>query len=362
MPNDVTTVVVISCPQDMHAHAMCEALERKGTRALFLFTPDFPQRLGLTITPAAKGPILAFAGPTREELGPNCASVWLRRPYFAKVPEDFEEHDRKIIVRECRDMRLSFFDLLCPSALWVNPLHSLLTERCKPTQLVAAQQCGFKIPQTLISNDPGEIVAFVQAANGPVVYKTFNSLVPTSILTADLLADRELLRWTPGIYQHYVKKDHELRLTVIGRRVFAARINSQQTLRGKIDWRDAQWQARGRESDLTFEPASLPRAIALACRRLVHALGLAYAAIDLIVTPEGEYVFLEANASGQFLWIDHEVGLPLLDAMSEMLIQGTQRYRWNHRTPRVRFDSTFLEAVERRRNTSMAEHVSDLAL
>ena len=267
-----------------------------------------------------------------------------------------------MIERECRDMRSSFLDLLCPSGLWVNPLASLFKEHWKPSQLVAAQRCGMKIPTTLVSNDPAEILAFVECAGGPVVYKTFNSFVSTSLVTPDLLSEPDLLRWTPGIYQHYVQKDHELRVTVIGLRVFAVRINSQQTLRGKIDWRDAQWQLRGGSSDLTLEPATLPQRVRQACLRLVRTLGLAYGAIDLIVTTAKEYVFLDVNPSGQFLWIEHEVGLPLLDALAEMLTQGRLDYTWDLRRPALRFDSGLVEAAEKRREKSMNEHVSDLQI
>ncbi len=45
------TVLILSCPQDLHAHAVCEAIERKGSRALILYTTDFPSRAGLTVIP-----------------------------------------------------------------------------------------------------------------------------------------------------------------------------------------------------------------------------------------------------------------------------------------------------------------------
>lgn len=340
---------------------MCEALERKGARPRFVYTPDFPGSTSLTIKPSAPDPILFADGPERMEFGTDCASVWLRRPFYASVPEDFDQDDRKMIDRECRHMRESFFDLLCPSALWVNPFSTYHLERCKPTQLVVAQRCGLKVPPTLISNDPREIVAFCKAADGRgAIYKTFSAFVATSLLTEELLADPDVLRWTPGIYQHYVEKDHELRVTVIGSRLFPLRINSQQTVRGTIDWREAQLIPRGKAGDLTFEPVVLPRPIREACRRIIRTLGLAYGAIDLIVTPDGEYVFLEVNPSGQFLWAEYEAGLPLLDAMSEMLIQGTVNYKWNSRAPRVRFDAEFLETARARERRSLDEHVCDV--
>jgi hypothetical protein len=300
---------------------------------------------------------LVFADGTRRELGGEFSSVCLRRTPFAHAPAEFEEEDRETIERECRHMRRSFFDLLCPLALWVNPLSG--HESAKPTQLVAAQRCGFKIPSTIVTNDPAEIMAFVREAPGPVIYKTFGGIVPTTVLTADLLAEPELLRWTPGIYQHYVQKDHELRVTVIGRRVFAVRINSQATARGQIDWREAQRTPRGKTCDLTLEPAALPAAVEARCLRLMKALGLVYGAIDLIVTPRQEHVFLEVNPAGQFLWIESAVGLPLLDAMSELLIQGTPQYDWNPKAPGLRFDADFEKAVEVRQAEILADHARE---
>jgi hypothetical protein len=36
----------------------------------------------------------------------------------------------------------------------------------------------------------------------------------------------------------------------------------------------------------------------------MDAMALRFGAIDLIVTPAGDYVFLEVNEMGQFLWIE----------------------------------------------------------
>lgn len=354
------TIIILSCPQDLHAHAMCVALERKGARPRLLYTPDFPERLGLTIAVDEKGAVLSSHAEVREEFGAECRSVWYRRPFFGKVPEDFDEADRLVVERESRDLRLSFFDLLCPAALWVNPLDSVLREHCKPTQLVIAQKCGFLAPPTLVSNDPDEIVTFAERFEGRVVYKSFNALVPTSVLGANMLSDREALRWTPGIYQPLIEKAYEIRVTIVGRRIFATRINSQETERGKVDWREAQWQMPGQRSDLTFGRCKLPDSIRRSCLRLMKALGLVYGALDLIVTPDGQYLFLEINPSGQFLWVDHEVGYPLLDAMAEMLIQGRCDYAWSPRTAQIHFDSELLKVAEERERQSMALHVSEL--
>ena len=350
-------VIIFSVPQDTHAHAMCEAIERKGGEAAIYYTTDFPERLGLTIRPARPSAALAAHDFLRRELGAECRAVWLRRVSSTAAPSTFEDRDRAIIDLECRQMRRSFLEVLCPAAFWVNPLHR--QEPSKPAQLVAALRCGFQVPRTLASNDPAEILAFVRAAPGPVVFKTFCSLAPTTVVTEELIAEPELLRWTPGIYQHYVEKHYEVRVTVVGNRVFAVRIDSQATARGKVDWREAQRTPGGRPSDLTFETVALPGFIEECCQRLMRSLGLVYGTIDLILTPARKHVFLEVNPSGQFLFADSEAGVPILDALAQMLLAGRRDYEWDPASPGVRFDSEFEKTVEARQAKAMAERVGD---
>jgi glutathione synthase/RimK-type ligase-like ATP-grasp enzyme len=49
------------------------------------------------------------------------------------------------------------------------------------------------------------------------------------------------------------------------------------------------------------------------------ALRLTFGAIDLIQTNTGEYVFLEINPSGQWLWLDDMLGLGISDTMADWL-------------------------------------------
>ena len=48
----------------------------------------------------------------------------------------------------------------------------------------------------------------------------------------------------------------------------------------------------------------------------MKTVGLAFAAIDMVETPGGDFVFLEMNPSGQWLWIDDKLGLDISDAVT----------------------------------------------
>jgi glutathione synthase/RimK-type ligase-like ATP-grasp enzyme len=54
-------------------------------------------------------------------------------------------------------------------------------------------------------------------------------------------------------------------------------------------------------------------------------LGLVYGAIDMRLTPEGEYVFLEINPTGQWLFIEAATGQPIAAAFADLLIQHDVR-------------------------------------
>jgi glutathione synthase/RimK-type ligase-like ATP-grasp enzyme len=52
----------------------------------------------------------------------------------------------------------------------------------------------------------------------------------------------------------------------------------------------------------------------------MRRLGLAYGAIDLIETPEGGHVFLEVNPGGEWGMLEHDLGLPISEAIADALL------------------------------------------
>jgi hypothetical protein len=49
-------------------------------------------------------------------------------------------------------------------------------------------------------------------------------------------------------------------------------------------------------------------------------MGLRYGAADLILSTAGEYVFLEINAGGQFLFVEIHGEIPISEAIADALI------------------------------------------
>ena len=109
-------------------------------------------------------------------------------------------------------------------------------------------------------------------------------------------------------------KDVEIRVTVVGDKVFAAEIHSQVNEEAKYDWRTVS------PRKIPHFVHKLPDEIETACVALTTMLGLNFSAIDLIKKPDGEYIFLEINSNGQWLWIEDITGLKIADAIAEALM------------------------------------------
>ena len=54
----------------------------------------------------------------------------------------------------------------------------------------------------------------------------------------------------------------------------------------------------------------------------MRGLSLTYGALDFIVTPDGEHVFLEINPSGQWGWIEEATGLAITNTIVDLLVEG----------------------------------------
>ncbi len=226
------------------------------------------------------------------------------------------------IEREWRST-LGSLSAFTPQAFWINPRSVDLLARDKPVQLRAAQQAGFAIPPTCISNDPQAVDGFVRAGSERSIYKPvtwYADLPDRFIFTSQIDLDEveggaEEIRVAPGIFQRRIRKEYEVRATLVGESVFAVRIDSQVLEGAELDWRRRQHQ-------LQYSLHSLPDEVCERLLRLQRRLGLIYGAYDLIVTPENEHVFLEVNPLGQWLWLERLTGLPISRALAEALVQG----------------------------------------
>ena len=111
-------------------------------------------------------------------------------------------------------------------------------------------------------------------------------------------------------------KAYELRVTMVDDAVFCRRIDSQASERSEVDWRRYDF-AQAPHTLVDAEPD-----VGRSLRELKRIAGLRYAAIDLLVTPEGATYFLDLDPSGQFGWIEDLTGAPITATLCDALARG----------------------------------------
>jgi hypothetical protein len=276
---------------------------------------DLPDRATLTIDYDGGSPRLEYArdgGPPLDLR--TLRSVWWRRPQPPAPSGIGDLGVRAFTLNEWDEAVHGLWQLL--DTRWVNdPVRDQVAAR-KALQLAVAADVGLAVPATLVTSDPDRARAFIDSRNGTqTIFKTFSCTHEiwreTRLVRPDELPLLDSVRLAPVIFQEYVPADVDLRITVVGKRVFAAAIHSQET-DYPTDFRMSLGQAE-------VEAVDLPRDVEERLLALMARLGLAYGAVDMRHTPEGEHVFLEVNTAGEFLFVEERTGQPIARALAELL-------------------------------------------
>ena len=200
----------------------------------------------------------------------------------------------------------------------------------KEEQLKRAVQNGLLIPPTCISNDPSTVKNFIAQYDGKVITKMQHSfaiyreqeemVVFTNELPETSYAHLDTLQYCPMVFQQKIDKQLELRVTIVGDKVFAFSIDSQKNENAQVDWRK-----EGRTMVYDWQPYTLPATIQQQLLSFMDGYGLNYGAIDLILTPDDQYYFLEVNAAGEYFWLDRLCSFAISKQIADVLMGNAFR-------------------------------------
>lgn len=312
-------ILIISSADDVHAQAVLNELRSLGaadTRILNL--SDFPTQMTLRMTMRnGAAPDFRLTFPDGAVVPMSAVkAVWWRRPQSFNPPAQITDpHVRHFAMSEAATAFQGMWQ--SSSALWVNNIVNDAAAAHKPWQLKLAHELGLTIPDTLITNDPQEARQFWRQYPGEVIYKAFSASAfawrETRILKPEEESLADSVQYAPVIFQRYVPAVFDLRITAVGGQLFASEAHSQQG-EYKVDVRF--------NTHIPYKPHQLPAEIERKLLMLMTRLGLEYGAIDMRLTPAGQYVFLEINPAGQFLYVEHHAGLPIAAAMARHLLRG----------------------------------------
>lgn len=320
------TVLILTQEFDPTVDPVITTLTERGARVARIDLSYFPRRLTVTTSDFGEPRRLLHDRETGRVVDlDQLASVWYRRPTAFDFGPDMSAPEREFARREA--MQGVGGILRATDCLWVNRPDVDAVSELKPYQLDLARRLGMRVPRTLMTNDPKEVSDLLATADRPIAYKAFTGGVihypgafPAGLLTTvvgdELREHLDRVGHTMCMFQEYVDKAYEVRLTVMGNTYFPVTIDSQATEETKADW-------RGLSSTMPYGPyRPLPDEVVKKTQALMAELGAVYGAVDFIVTPDGEYVFLEVNPMGQFMWMHHDLGLPMGDHLADLLMTG----------------------------------------
>ncbi|MEY9838589.1 hypothetical protein [Streptacidiphilus sp. EB103A] len=277
-----------------------------------------------------KGGVLSADYEGVSILPEHLSAAWYRKIASFGLPDAGKQLAKQLYMNnEVRALHDTIWPQFYPEGVWLSSPAKLAKADRKLGQLLIAHEIGFEVPDTVVSSDWDAIAeALLPDGRARIIVKMMRGVIsegntvkalPTTIL--DKMRVDEIKDATspfPGLYQPYVEKAREWRVTVVGSEVFPAAIYTDA--KAKDDWRKHQ-----NGTGVQFRKGDLPEGIAELCIQYLEAMGLGFGAFDFIERPDGSIVFLECNANGQYGWLEEDLGLPISGAIAAELVRIAQQ-------------------------------------
>ncbi|WBO68280.1 ATP-grasp ribosomal peptide maturase [Streptomyces camelliae] len=310
------TVLILTSEEDVTADMVVLRLGEAGVPVVRLDPADLTNGVALSgeyVQGACRGH-LSVGGRLVSMSG--LRSVWVRRPGTAAARA---VHPSAWLTEESAQALYGM--LRCTDARWMNHPDAAQRARHKPWQLRHAQHCGLPVPATLITTFPQAAREF--AARYPdLVVKPVSGAhpqeppraVPTSRVAPD--TDFAAVAFGPTLLQRRIAKRADVRLTVVGDTLLAARKPTAP------DAHPDDVDVRFAPSVSPWLPAQVPPSVAEGVRRYMRGAELAYGAFDFAEDADGIWWFLECNQSGQFGFVEMDTGQPIAATIANWLAAG----------------------------------------
>lgn len=326
----MTVLIVTKSNDNDCVPTVIRAIEQRGGRAFRLDTDLFPTKLRTVIQCDPNTDHVTLESPSDKINLREVSAIWYRRTRFGgEIPESMDKQLRNASIGECQATLHGL--IASTNAFRMDPVAVFRHASNKQLQLQIARQLGLQTPRTLTTNDPDAVRAFAKHCEAGIITKMLSSfaifdnegaenVVFTTPLEPGDLEDLSGLRYCPMIFQERIPKKRELRVTIVGDRLFTASIDPSILARAKHDWR--------REGTYLMEHwkhHDLPADVASRLLRMMDFFDLNYGAADLILTPDDRYVFLEVNPVGEYFWLELHPGLRISEAIAEVLLGRAPR-------------------------------------
>ncbi|HLO89313.1 MAG TPA: MvdC family ATP-grasp ribosomal peptide maturase [Nostocaceae cyanobacterium] len=302
---------------------VADAISKRGAKPFRLDTDKFPLMIELQATLSKTGSYHKLKYGDNSVNSEQVKAVWMRRFWQPNLGKELAPQFQQACIRESMATLEGFWDSL-RTARWIDDLQRIKAAENKLLQLRIASEEGLTIPLTLVTNSAEEAREFFSVLQGKMVTKLLTPLsysmqgssffMYTSVVKEEDLQDAEKLRYCPMVFQEQISKQLELRSVFINGHFFVGALDASRYAESTQDWR------RGTNEVCIWKTHQLPPEIAKKLTAFMARLGLSFGAIDLIVTPAGEYVFLEVNPTGEWGMLERDLDYPISEAIADALL------------------------------------------
>jgi glutathione synthase/RimK-type ligase-like ATP-grasp enzyme len=320
-------ILIATNKEDITADLVVLRFREHNVRYARFNTEDFPHQVGLTWRIRQQVSDVRLRLPMAHIDLADVSAIWFRRPVSPKIaPAVADPAAREFAQRESaaalRNLWAHF------GGFWVSHPTRIAAAEQKLVQLAEAARHGLDTPETMLTSCPSDARAFIEAhreivakplKRGYIEHDGHASVIYTTLLTDEDRARLDQVQFAPTLFQERVPRGFDLRVTVVGRTVFATEIRSGLAPEVEVDWR------RLDPAVLQHTPHTLPPQIEASVLGLLRSFGLQFGALDFIVRPDGRYVFLEVNPNGQWAWIEQLIGTPISSAIADLLMGRAER-------------------------------------
>lgn len=327
-------ILIITSKRDGHVAAVSKHFEVAGARWCRLNIEDFATNVEIEVMPATGAGWLRIKDSGKEIALQEVGAVWYRKPDPVSLQHfDMDPTALEYVEAEFNEVILGLYALL-DRAYWINnPFKTRIAHR-KLLQLRTAAEVGFAVPQTLVTNRPESALGLATQVDGDLAIKSLGAIsvmqdqvgrsVQYGIFTrrissVELAEFSDKIGHMPTLFQKFIPKHSELRVTCVGEQVFACQI---QTRAGDITSDDYRFDTPNLQHDAIECADLIPRLHAY-----MKAFDLNFGCFDFIVSRDGGVVFLECNCNGQWLWVQERTGQPIGEAIARQLFQHSNARR-----------------------------------
>ena len=308
-------IFFITNKEDITTDFIINKLNQRGTHYYRLNTEDLANSVGINFD---------FDNGVYEIIDKNkmesinlskVKSVYFRRPRIPDIENSLLSDSENFLIKNEIAYTLEGLYKILSDKFWISPVFSIREAENKIYQLILAKELGFKIPSSLITTNEVNAKNFIQKNYSNCIIKPIKSgfiddkynpkVIFTSVLNKEQLNELNRVCCCPTYFQNNINKSADIRVTVVGKKTFSAKICSQEFKETKVDWR------KGNNTNLKYDHYTLDSATEKKCIKLLEHLKLNFGAIDFVLNKNGELIFLEINPNGQWGWIEKRLNLEI---------------------------------------------------